>query len=295
MRRGYLVGMADSTAPPTPFPERDARQADGSTALLRTLKRVADALERAGIPYALAGGFAVYARGGGLTDHDVDFLIREADAQAALDSLAADGLDPVRPPEGWLVKAYDGDELVDLIYRPVQQPVDDETLADSEVLGVDGSHLPVLSATRLMAYKLLSMNHHRCDFALPLEWARLLREQIDWPRLAVEVGGSPYGAAFLVLAARLEIAPAAPEAGAVDPGEPSVEAHVQHLFAGDDIAELGVRATYEDDALVLRGQVNSPQRRDHIAQRVAAELPEVAVRCEITVVASEAPDGAEAL
>ncbi|HWB38310.1 MAG TPA: nucleotidyltransferase family protein, partial [Rugosimonospora sp.] len=287
--------MADSTALPTPSPERDIRRADGSTALLRTLKRVADVLERAGIPFVLAGGFAVYARGGGLPEHDVDFLIREADAQAALESLAAGGLDPVRPPEGWLVKAYDGEELVDLIYRPVQQPVTDETLADSEVLGIDGSHLPVLSATRLMAYKLLSMNHHRCDFALPLEWARLLREQIDWPRLAAEVGGSPYGAAFLVLATRLGIAPAGPEGGAVDPAEPSVEARIQHLLAADDVAELGVRASYEGDAVVLRGDVNSPQRRDHIAARVAAELPAVPVRCEITVVEAEPPDTAEAL
>jgi hypothetical protein len=49
------------------------------------------------------------------------------------------------------------------------------------------------------------MHAHRCDFAPSLELARVLREQIDWPRLRLEVAGSPYAAAFLVLVIELGI------------------------------------------------------------------------------------------
>ena len=39
-----------------------------------TLKRSAAALRDAEIPFALAGGLAVWARGGPESDHDLDFL-----------------------------------------------------------------------------------------------------------------------------------------------------------------------------------------------------------------------------
>jgi hypothetical protein len=53
--------------------------------------------------------------GGPETDHDVDFLVRPGDADAALDALAGAGLRPERPPEGWLHKTWDDPCHVDLI------------------------------------------------------------------------------------------------------------------------------------------------------------------------------------
>src|SRR5690348_10089175 len=41
--------------------------------LIEALKRGASVLKAADIPFALAGGFAVYAHGGASSDHDVDF------------------------------------------------------------------------------------------------------------------------------------------------------------------------------------------------------------------------------
>src|SRR5438046_4724782 len=99
--------------------------------LMTTLKRVASVFKQAGIPFALAGGLAVYARGGTSSDHDVDFLIREQDVDTILQELAAAGLRVERPPEDWLVKVYDEDHLVDLIFRPVERDVTDQTLADA--------------------------------------------------------------------------------------------------------------------------------------------------------------------
>jgi hypothetical protein len=180
--------------------------------LLGTLKRVAAVLKQSDIPFALGGSFAVYAHGGHSSDHDVDFLIREEDAERALEALVAVGFVAERPPEDWLVKVYEDGRLVDLIHRPIETPVTDETFQDTVVRPVDAIHMPVLSASQLMVHKLLSFSQHYCDFARGLPLARSLREQIDWDRVRKETAHSPYAEAFLVLLDRLDVVPS-PGAG----------------------------------------------------------------------------------
>lgn len=174
--------------------------------LIATLKRVAYHLKETGIPFCLAGSFAVYARGGESVDHDIDFLIKEEDAEAVLTTLSEVGFRGEIPPEGWLVKVYDDDDcLVDLIFNPVQRPVTDATFADTDVIAVNACHMPVLSATELMIHKMLTWSAHYCDFARGLPVARSLREQIDWDVVARETAQSPFAHAFLVLIDRLGI------------------------------------------------------------------------------------------
>jgi hypothetical protein len=175
--------------------------------LIHSLKRVASVLKQEQVPFALAGGFAVYAHGGTSSDHDVDFLIKEEDAARALEVLAAAGLRPERPPEDWLVKVYDEDRLVDLIFRPVQRPVTDRTLAHAIERPLGGIHLPVVSATDLMVHKLLTFSQHSCNFGGGLPMARSLREQIDWAIVAKETAESPYAVSFLVLLALIDVIP----------------------------------------------------------------------------------------
>ena len=173
--------------------------------LVNTLKRVAAIFKQAEVPFALGGSFAVYAHGGYSSDHDVDFMIREQDVERALEELTAAGFTSERPPEDWLVKVYDDGRMVDLIFRPVETPVTDETLADSVVRPVDAIQMPCISATQLMVHKLLSFSQHYCDFARGLPVARSLREQIDWARVRQETADSPYAEAFLVLLDRLDV------------------------------------------------------------------------------------------
>ncbi|WBB54765.1 nucleotidyltransferase [Verrucosispora sp. WMMD573] len=175
--------------------------------LLHTLKKVAAVLKQSEIPFALGGSFAVYAHGGHSSEHDVDFLIRESDVEAALEALGQAGFTAERPPEDWLVKVYDGGRMVDLIHRPVETPVTEETFTDTVVRPVDAIHMPVLSATQLMVHKLLSFSQHYCDFARGLPLARSLREQIDWERVRKETQHSPYAESFLVLLDRLDVVP----------------------------------------------------------------------------------------
>jgi len=175
--------------------------------LVNTLKRVAAVLKQSEIPFALGGSFAVYAHGGHSSDHDVDFVIREQDKERALEELSSVGFEVEQPPEDWLVKVFDEGRMVDLIYRPVDLPVTDETLRDTSMLSVEAINMPVLSATQLMVHKLLSYSQHHCDFATGLPVARSLREQIDWDRVREETAKSPYAEAFLILLDRLDVVP----------------------------------------------------------------------------------------
>jgi hypothetical protein len=185
-----------------------------SDALLETLKTVAVAFKEAGVPFAVGGSYGVYARGGPPSEHDVDVMIRESDVDRALHVLTERGFRAVDPPEDWLVKVYDEDRLVDLIFRPSERRVDQAMLDRSDELPVGSVRMPVLPATDLLVNKLLAFAEHYCDFATVLPLARALREQIDWPAARTESAASPYAEAFLLLCDRLGLVPRAAQNGA---------------------------------------------------------------------------------
>ena len=90
--------------------------------LIDSMKRAAAALRDAEVPYILGGGLAAWARGGPPTEHDVDFFVRERDAERALEALVEAGMKPEQPPENWLLKAWDGETLIDLIFLTAGGP-----------------------------------------------------------------------------------------------------------------------------------------------------------------------------
>ena len=185
-----------STTPNDTFPE-----------LVDTMKKAAAALREADVPFLLGGGLAAWARGGPPTDHDVDLLVRPQDAERALTELQKTGMRAERPPEGWLLKAWDGDVMVDVIFRPAGGPVDDAYFGRATPLEVAAQPLLVASIDDVLTTKLLAMNEQNPDFRQVLEMARSLREQIDWERVRTQVEGEPFGAAFLTLVERLRIVP----------------------------------------------------------------------------------------
>jgi hypothetical protein len=184
----------------------DALVAEGSPLLLLdTLKKAATVLREAGLPFALAGGGAAYARGAALPTHDVDFVICEADADAAALAFDGSGMRVERPPEGWLIKAFDGDRMVDLIFRLAGHPDTGALLGRAEKISVAAVPMPVLSATDLVISWLSAFSEHHADFAGALTCVRPVREQVDWARVRDETAGSPFPAAFLVLLRELRI------------------------------------------------------------------------------------------
>jgi hypothetical protein len=175
--------------------------------LRAALKRVATTLKAAGVPFALAGGYASWARGGPEPVHDADFVLVEEDMPRALQALADAGMRVEHPPEDWLEKVYDGNALVDLIFRPADRPVTREQLARADELRVDSVLMPVQPATDILASKVLALSEHFCDMGRLFPHARALREQIDWPALRRDVADWPFARAFLGLCDDLDIPP----------------------------------------------------------------------------------------
>lgn len=179
--------------------------------LLDAMKQAAAALREADVPFALAGGLAAWARGGPATDHDVDFLVKREDAERALEALRKAGMRTERPPEDWLLKAYDEDgTLVDLIYDPSGGPVTDEWFERAEELEVSSMRLKVASLEDVMVTKLLSITEQEPIYRSVLEIARTLREQIGWDEVRQRTQESPFAKAFFTLIEELGIVERSP-------------------------------------------------------------------------------------
>jgi hypothetical protein len=174
--------------------------------LIEAMKAGAGVLQGSGIPFVLGGGLAAWARGGPKTEHDVDFLIRSEDAEAALAAFEHAGWKTERPPEGWLYKAWhENGGLVDLIFNPSGGPVTDEIIERAAVLEVMALRIPVFSLEEVLTSKLLALTEQEPDFGAVLELARALREQIDWETVRARTEASPFAKAFFTLVEALGI------------------------------------------------------------------------------------------
>lgn len=180
--------------------------------LTDSLKRSVAALENAGVPYLLGGGLGCWARGGPPSSNDIDLMLKREDAERAQEVLAEAGMRPETPPEQWLLKAWDGEILIDLIFEPSGMRIDDEVIARGERLSVMAMDVDVMDLDDILITKLMALDEHSADYGDMILITRSLREQIDWARLREETAESPFAVAFFVLADGLEICPAASRA-----------------------------------------------------------------------------------
>jgi hypothetical protein len=179
-----------------------------------TLKKCVAAFREADVPALLAGSLAVWARGGPETRHDLDFVVKPEDAERALQALEDAGMKPERPPEGWLLKARDGDVLVDVIFEPRGLVVDDELIARAEEREVMAIGIRLMALEDVLVSKLMSLDEHSADYSQLILMTRTLRERIDWHDLRRRTSASPFAKAFFTLAEELDIAPRAGAAAA---------------------------------------------------------------------------------
>jgi predicted nucleotidyltransferase len=175
--------------------------------LLGAMKSAGGVLNDAGVPWVLGGGLACWARGGPETEHDVDFLVRPADAERAQQALADAGLRTETPPEGWLRKAYVDGVLIDLIFDPKDGPVDDAVFERAEELEVSAMRMKVARLEDVLTQKVLALSEQEPDFSSVLELARSLREQVDWNEVRERTRASAFARAYFTLLHELEIVP----------------------------------------------------------------------------------------
>src|SRR5436190_23334646 len=176
--------------------------------LEQTLKKAVAALREAGVDSLLGGSLASWARGGPETRHDLDLMIRPRDRDRAVAALQAVGMRAEDPPEEWLVKAWDGDILVDLIFYPKGIEIDDAVIARGEVLAVLGMDIRVMAIEDVLVTKLMALTEHALRYESLLPIARAVREQVDWADVRVRTAESPFARAFFVMLEGLGIVPA---------------------------------------------------------------------------------------
>jgi predicted nucleotidyltransferase len=178
---------------------------EGFDVLLATLKKAAAALREEDIPFLLGGGLACWVRGGPESDHDLDLMVKEEDADRALDVLAQAGFRPEKPPEGWLYKAWDDRVLVDLIFHPTGIRITDEVFERGEDLEVVATRMRVMALEDVFVAKLLALDERSLDYASLLEMARPVREQVDWDEVRRRTAESPYAKTFFTLVEELGV------------------------------------------------------------------------------------------
>ena len=173
--------------------------------MVESMKKVAGALREAEVPFLLGGSLAAWARGGPESDHDVDFFVKPGDADQAAQVLEQQGMRIERPPEGWLLKAWDEDVLLDLIFTPSAGPVDDAMIERGEEREVLSTRMRVMALEDVMVTKLLALDETHLDFSGSLDIARSLREQIAWDEVRERTKESPYARAFFTLVEELGV------------------------------------------------------------------------------------------
>jgi hypothetical protein len=63
-----------------------------------------------------------------------------------------------RPPEQWLLKAWDGDHMVDLTFEAASLPITDEVFARAERMSVAAMSITVMALEDVLTTKLFAMN-----------------------------------------------------------------------------------------------------------------------------------------
>lgn len=186
-------------------------------ALIDALKTTVATLREADVAFMVGGSLAAWARGGPEPQNDLDLMLRPKDAERALEALTAAGMRPERPPEEWLLKAWHGKVLIDLIFHPSGLELTDEVFERADEIAVMSVATPVMALEDTLITMLYAIDEHSLDYGALVAIARSLREQIDWPALRARASGSPYAKAFFALVEELEIAPSQPRSG-VAPG-----------------------------------------------------------------------------
>ncbi len=173
--------------------------------IVDTLRKAAAALREAEVRYCLSGSVATWARGGPETVNDVDLIVDPPDIEKAVAALEAAGMRSEVPPEGWLVKMWDDEVLIDLIHTVTGYESVEEILRRAETMRVASLDVPVAQMEDVLTPKLLAFDEHYLDYTGALRAARALRELVDWEVVREKTCDSPYARGFFALLEALEI------------------------------------------------------------------------------------------
>jgi hypothetical protein len=154
------------------------------------LRALADA-GASGIPFLLGGAYAFANYTGIARDtKDLDLFVRPADAPRLLDALAAAGYHTEVTFPHWLGKAFQGDNVVDVIYSSGNGacPVDDGWFAHARPGKVLGIRVRLIPPEEMIWQKAYIMERERFDGADVAHLIRARGPTLDWGRLLRRFG-----------------------------------------------------------------------------------------------------------
>jgi predicted nucleotidyltransferase len=195
-----LVGECSPKSPDVP-PVTSATGVTLPPEATKLYRDVLLAMNEHGIPYAVAGAFALqkYTSIWRMTK-DLDLFIKASDVPAALEHLVNQGfrcetLDPV-----WLSKAHRGEYFVDLISGMSNATivVDDSWLEGAQPAVIAGVHSQIISAEDLIASKLFVLRRERFDGADISHVIYRMKGQLKWDRI-LELAGEHWEIMLLAL------------------------------------------------------------------------------------------------
>ena len=149
------------------------------------------AMNEHGLPYAVAGAFALQKYTGiWRITKDLDLFMKTEDVPAALDYLAQQGFRCEIPDPVWLAKAHRGEYFVDLISGMSNAVivVDDSWMDRAQPAVIAGVQSKIISAEDLVGSKLFVTRRERFDGADIAHIIYRTRGMLDWSRVLELVG-----------------------------------------------------------------------------------------------------------
>jgi hypothetical protein len=171
-------------APCVPFVMTDPTSLPPKTA--EFYRHTIEALRAANIPFMVGGAYAfsVYT---GITRHtkDLDFFLRPADVQRALDSFRDDRFQAEMTFPHWLAKVKCGDDCLDLIFRAGNGlcEVDDSWFERAREDEVVGCRALLTAPEEMLWMKAYIMERERYDGADVAHIIQSCAERLDWQHL----------------------------------------------------------------------------------------------------------------
>jgi predicted nucleotidyltransferase len=287
---------------PEAYPGEEVERVDvGEDSFLRVLGEATGALESASIEYGLLGGIASAVFGRPRSTLDVDIFIRPQDVARAQEMLSRAGFEPKPSQHNWLRKCVKERVLVDLIFTAKGGIyLDEAMLARIRPVAYRGLSLRVVPPEDLVVMKAIAS-----DQDTPGYWHDALGiiagSELDWNYLLHRARIGPRRVLALLLHAEADdmIVPTrvirslfdsiyenqVPGATALHGEERQLLAHLRERLAEDPRSnELNIEAAFEAGALVLRGRVATPERRETVAAIAAELLPTARIVNEVAVI-----------
>jgi hypothetical protein len=168
---------------PTHVGEGDRTEEEDPQAFARVLGAAVDALEGAGIPYAVFGSVAATHYGRPGAAEDIDIMVRRNDARAALEVLAGSGFSTDETDPDWIYKAGTEGVLLDVIFQ-VRSGIalDDEVLSHTRTVESFGRPVRLVSPEDQLLIEAVSDEEQARE-----HWFNglsiLVRTNVDWPYL----------------------------------------------------------------------------------------------------------------